>query len=412
MPRALRQLRTQIGRLAVSWSLLRSHTCFVRTRLFLLDDSLFFLPPTLYSFAVCRRNLRLAPCLSMAGFTEEPNPRIDSSSSSKKRDVEVGGIGGEGKFAGDQTYSTLRSLCRSGSRNRGGRGPANGSSSGAASLMARKAAPPESVILMTRLGGAQRGGRWRRRPSASGSCADAGSSGNSGSVATIAASKGTRTRDGFSTDDEATAAAAAVTAARLGHLWAQQGGAAATRVAEGDSNSNGSAEGGLKVSHAGGLLLHVCAGPGAILAVREALSAGAGEEATEQHGRQGHGGAVALPIPRGREEREGEGLVPGVDNNGRNSQADGGESSSGIGIGCKIGGCTVAALGSLREHGAYCVAELAMPRRGGDAATTSSSSWSVADVQFGKVDGCDGERKESKRRLAHAAAGNFVLNYG
>ena len=119
----------------------------------------------------------------------------------------------------------------------------------------------------------------------------------------------------------------------------------------------------------------------------------------------------ASPIPP--QEGEDRPVVTGVDGDGPGSSGahrrD--EDEGGAGVGCRVGGCTVTALGSLRDRGAYCVVELAMPRRTGHG--TISSGWSVAGVQFGTLeDGSDGEREEAKRKPAGGAAGNFVLNYG
>ncbi|CAM9447046.1 unnamed protein product, partial [Scytosiphon promiscuus] len=74
------------------------------------------------------------------------------------------------------------------------------------------------------------------------------------------------------------------------------------------------------------------------------------------------------------------------------------------GVGCRIvGGGTVAALGSLRRHGAYCVVELGMPsaaarertaggEEGFDTAPAGGRAeggggWSVASVRFCTIPG-------------------------
>eukprot|EP00903_Cladosiphon_okamuranus_P011198 g10566.t2 len=380
-----------------------------------------------------RRNLRLAPGLSMAGFTEESLARFPASSFTVARNKErdgAGGHGGRDEFADDQTYSTVRSLCRSGSRNRNAGGSTNhpsfggGGSAAAAAAAGKAAAPPppsESLILMTRLGGAQR--QRRRRCSRDTAAADEAQLKSLDELAKV----------GAMTWEPPHCARELVTAARLRHLWASQqaGGAAgatsatrtaATAAADGDDSGKdrgGAVEGGGGGGR-GGILLHLCAGPGASRAVSEALSEGSGEEGREEqdpHCRSG--GGFASPTPEQEQGagagREGRGLDAGASGveNGPSRKADGadagsnGGSGGSEGIACEVGGCTAVALGSLREDGAYCVVELAMPTR----RTIASSGWSVAGVQFGTVDGCDDDPDDAMKRLTRAEAGNFVVNY-
>ncbi|CAM9962736.1 unnamed protein product, partial [Pylaiella littoralis] len=301
-----------------------------------------------------RRNLRLAPGLSTAGFTEEAikHPAgggVSGSSSSSNSSNSSNSRDSGGAEGGDETSATLRSLCRS-----GGGGSSNNT----------KSASPESVILLTRLGGV------RRRPQGGGCGAGA---------ATVAASHAPGDDDGAgagggnATAAEAEAATAAamdetVTAARLRQLWVQEGQQAADVRKKNNEEDGGGG---------GTLLLHVCSGPGAFLAVHEALSeGGAGQQLQHQHGQDPAAAATAAAM-----------------------------SSSAAGIGCRVGGCTVVALGSLREHGAYCVVELAVPLPSG-----GTRQWSVASVDFGRIESFDEEKEAVRRRLARGRT-EFVLNF-
>lgn len=96
------------------------------------------------------------------------------------------------------------------------------------------------------------------------------------------------------------------------------------------------------------VLLHVCSGPGSVRAVRQALA----EEGSE---------AGVFPVSAFGGEK---GQVNGV--HGESGAAGGAGGGGGGGTGnegmeCRLGGTTVAALGSLRRHGAYCVVELGFP---------------------------------------------------
>eukprot|EP00752_Nemacystus_decipiens_P017908 g16053.t1 len=375
-----------------------------------------------------RRNLRLAPGLSVAGFTEEPHQRISGSSFSFARNRHgAGWSSGQDKLTDDRTAA----LSRTRRRNLAASDlEASSSLHPSSGRHARCSAPgdmrrlppltpsePHLPLRVAHLGkpARDRGGQrhWQQvllpllRPP---HC----------------------TRE-------------AVTAARLRHLWAQQrqqqqlqqnaaavaadsddSAAGGRTTVNGDSEGGGGGDGGGD-GGVGGVLLHVCAGPGAILAVREAISEGDSRKNQQQRGHGGGGGVdgvLASPILRPREgegETDGEGLVgAGVaDGAGPGESGVAVEDGSSAGIGCRIAGCTVTALGSLREHGAYCVVELAMPRReqqGGGGAHAVGSGWSVAEVHFGRVGVEDGgsecEREEANRKLAGAAAvGNFVHNY-
>ncbi|CAM9552305.1 unnamed protein product [Ectocarpus sp. 13 AM-2016] len=298
---------------------------------------------------VLRRNLRLAPGLSAAGFSEDPNQCPDNT---------VGA--GEGGGAGDdtpedQTFTALKSLSRSGGKKGAG-----------------KAAPvpPESVILLTRLGGPRRPGGGAGGAGANASTADtppvSKSNNHQGTLNVAESTAGPTALE----DQEA------ATAARLRLLWTEQ-----AMVVGPESRPRGLKEGGGGGGGGGGgLLLHACAGPGTLLAVREALEEGRAEPV-------GGGGA-------------------------------GGDGDC-AGVGCKVsGGTTVAALGSLRQHGAYCVVELDMPTTVPPGPTSDSGGgggaregWSVASVTFGRVEAADGDPEAEREKLARRTTGSFVLNF-
>ncbi|CAB1114501.1 unnamed protein product [Ectocarpus sp. CCAP 1310/34] len=297
---------------------------------------------------VLRRNLRLAPGLSAAGFSEDPNQWPGNT---------VGA--GEGGGAGDdtpedQTFAALKSLSRSGGKKGAG-----------------KAAPvpPESVILLTRLGGPQRPGAGAGGAGANVSSADTPPVSNSNNDQdTLNVAEGAAGPTAL--EDQA-----AATAARLRLLWTEQ-----AMVVGPESGPRGLEEGG-GGGGGGGLLLHACAGPGTFLAVREALEEGGAEPV-------GGGGA-------------------------------GGDGDC-AGVGCRVGGgATVAALGSLRQHGAYCVVELDMPtpvppgpRSGNESGGVGAKEgWSVASVAFGRVEAADGDPEAEREKLARRATGSFVLNF-
>lgn len=159
------------------------------------------------------------------------------------------------------------------------------------------------------------------------------------------------------------------------------------------------------------VLLHVCSGPGSILAVRQVLA----EESRKTRVSVFH----ALNV----------GEQGGVSDVHRKNCGGGGGSGGGgtenEGIGCRLGGTTVAALGSLRRHGAYCVVELGFPNTavdGGDDYGAGGGSnggkegegersgvgapgglgWFVVSIKFGRVDvpRMDGGETAGGERLA------------
>ncbi|CBN80166.1 expressed unknown protein [Ectocarpus siliculosus] len=295
---------------------------------------------------VLRRNLRLAPGLSAAGFSEDPNQCPGNTVGAGE-----GGGGAGDDTPEDQTFAALKSLSRSGGKKGAG-----------------KAAPvpPESVILLTRLGGPRRPGGGAGGAGATVSSADTPPTSNSNSNQdTLNVAK--RAAGPTEVEDQE-----AATAARLRLLWTEPAMAVGP-----ESGPRGLEDGG-----GGGLLLHACAGPGTLLAVREALEEGGAEPV-------GGGGA-------------------------------GGDGDCARGVGCRVGGgTTVAALGSLRQHGAYCVVELDMPatvppgpRSGnGSGGVGAKEGWSVASVAFGRVEAADGDPEAEREKLAHRATGSFVLNF-
>lgn len=131
------------------------------------------------------------------------------------------------------------------------------------------------------------------------------------------------------------------------------------------------------------VLLHVCAGPGASLAVREALARGEPQSDDGGGSCEGGGGDYGLLSPEGSGKTESD-----QGNGGR--RAFGSATAAGAdnreGVGCKVGGCTVVALGSLREDGAFCIAEIDVPKRGRGGSGGGGTGWSVGSVEFGRID--------------------------
>lgn len=142
----------------------------------------------------------------------------------------------------------------------------------------------------------------------------------------------------------------------------------------------------------GGLLLHVCAGPGAVRAVGEMLASG------QANGLDSLSAEEASPLsspPGGKVFHQ-----DGVEANGPvdtlqevKAKLELGERicAKGVGgLGCRIGDFTVVALGSLREEGAHCVVELGFPENLEGASVRGKEDmdvreWSVASVRFGRV---------------------------
>lgn len=361
----------------------------------------------------------------------------------------------------DRNYAVLRSLCRGRPRSAAGRSQGGGSgeeqkvhelppssssslSAAVASAAATAAAngnhggknnnvAPDSVILLTRVGGE----RVKKTATAS---TKSGNGKGDGKVtvsdletrSVASGLKGAQaaevTTPAKSNAEEANAKAEgeakadlrrereeAVTAARLVRLWTEEGGRllgaggggggkghAGRRGEEaGEGRQEGEARGERRGAR-GRVILHACAGPGAFRAVREALAGGV------------PGVVCSLPSAealRGRGSGPGAGDLAGVgDGQIEGVNATGGEDGEkeGEGLGCRIGECAVAALGSLREDGAYCVVELEMPRAAGGGG--DGIGWSVASVDFGRIwVGAKGERNAGV--LSSGERGNFVVNF-
>lgn len=174
-----------------------------------------------------------------------------------------------------------------------------------------------------------------------------------------------------------------MTAARLlRRLWAQEASRKRRRSVSTieDVGADGDGDGG---TERGGLLLHVCAGPGAARAVREMLASGQANKLDSLSAEE----ASPLPSPP-------EGTVNGSVNTLKaakeNLELEERMHAKGGGLGCRIGDFTVAALGSLREEGAHCVVELGFPENleGGSVRGKGDMDvreWSVASVRFGRV---------------------------
>lgn len=306
-----------------------------------------------------RRNLRLAPGLSAAGFTEERR----GNERSNNEDDRPGDASLDGR-----NLAMMRSLCRGSGgtrRPRGSRTPSispapslSSSSSASTSIpvsrenvdaAGRKAtdtavaaqSTPESVILMTRVGGPR--GRAKRSARPGGKDPAGYKNGNVNGAANGTPKcnadndvyKETPCSAGDGAVDPKVSEAAA--AAQLQRLWLDE-----DRRVRSEKRASGDEQ-----ELTGKILLHACSGPGASLAVRQAL----GEDGKEQRRRQG--------FPR----------------------TEGG-TVGGEGVGCRIGGCTVVALGSLRSSGEYCIVELDMPSR---SQTQDDGGWSVAGVEFGRI---------------------------
>ena len=241
---------------------------------------------------------------------------------------------------------------------------------------------PESIILLTRTGGP--------RPSQVG-LRGGGSAISPRAVAAAFAAAASR------------AEGRAETEARLLHrLWAER---LARGRRRGGSRPAVTSRGGEE--EGGRVLLHACAGPGAARAVREALASG----------RRGELGAVPLALSSEEKEKplRGEFSHGGREANGHVGDSRPGtglEGESGGGLGCKIGGCTVVALGSLREQGAFCVVEFDVPSFGGAGEGNGGEGWSVACVEFGRVGiPTANDRAEAAHALNRGGDESFVLNF-
>lgn len=340
--------------------------------------------------------------------------------------------------------------------------------------------PREAVILLTRLGGARlsgtndtssvtspiaedfsgeekENGSWKTERVAAPVTATAMATSTVTSDMTAAGSSLSVANENSGVSALLGATRSEATAQRLRRLWrAEREGdedegplpqAAQTEQEKGSSRGSG---GNGDVRHgrdrragrgAGGrtILLHVVAGPGAFLAVREAIAAGeasvlplscscsdsgsshlasslsysaANNVGSTCSSSPGEAGAdddvVVAPISKLKEKVE-----QGVDGSvaesccdvasvpvlleGRKAENERGGDETGMGCrvlgrggggsGGRVGGrddpdgVTVAALGSLRRDGAYCVMKLGLPQREGGV----KRGWSVAGVEFGRI---------------------------
>ena len=289
----------------------------------------------------------------------------------------------------------------------------------------RSSTTEEVVILLTRLGGA-RAGVGCAGPAPPTEDSDDGDSYNAGGNVRVDAAKMEASKENEKDAEaigvvrlmtclkqrrqqeeaEAAAARAEAASARLRLLWALE----EKRLDSGDGVQGG------------GVLLHACSGPGALRAVQEAIREGA-------KGVMGDASSVyEACLPRGCTENVGDGRGSSSSSRGGDAAAISTAAASAVaadspsvgqvavrgegqgeekgGVGCRIGGCTVVGLGSLRQHGAFCVVELNMPGVGGEG---GQGGWSVAGVEFGKIDVGLGERETE--RLQSLGRGNFVLNF-
>lgn len=409
-----------------------------------------------------RRNLRLAPGLSIAGFTEEPVEHpggdADSNNNSSSNINNDGDADAAPKSPPhDKTFATLQTLSRGNRRGRQttGRMSLSNNVDTSKGNDDAKAAGAESVILLTRLGSARH--------------EDGSDSPDEYSV-TVETPGGALTSGATNTAPADGSIPEATTAARLRRLWSQQ---KSVGAAGSEPQIPGTADG-MEQEDGCGLILHVCHGPGTFRAVREALAegrvkgggggngavpiVGEGPEVLSKRGRKnftddysdsGSGAAVSsqsTPPPISTEQKDQE--AQPMDKQGGEEYVGGGSASAeknargeegttdgenapscydnreesgealAAGLGCTIiGGCTVAALGSLRRHGAYCVVELGMPttnssrRTGtaGDEAVANKGGWSVASVSFGAIPGGEGERCGGAG--SRGITGNFVRNF-
>lgn len=185
--------------------------------------------------------------------------------------------------------------------------------------------------------------------------------------------------------------AAVATARRLQRFWDRC--AALAKAVENDAANTMNRGATVAAARRRSVLLHVCSGPGATRAVQQALARGEG----------GKAGAVVVPICASNqevgEEAKAEYVFEEETGRGRRRDGAGGGGVKG-GVACRIGGTTVAALGSLRKDGVYCVVELGLPvtdngggsakgaaqGRGGESGGIGVTRWSVASVRFGQID--------------------------
>lgn len=173
----------------------------------------------------------------------------------------------------------------------------------------------------------------------------------------------------------------AMAAARLlRRLWAQEASRKRRRSVSAAADVIADRDGG---TERGGLLLHVCAGPGAARAVREMLASGQANKLDSLSAEE----ASSSPSPPG-------GKVNGSVNMLKEVKAtlelEECMPAKGRGLGCRIGDFTVVALGSLREEGAHCVVELGFPENLEGVSVRGKGDmdvrgWSVASVRFGRV---------------------------
>lgn len=385
---------------------------------------------------IISRELRLAPGLWTAGFAEETLPisALTSGVTAASVTADPGTDVGNDFRPNDSIDVALRALCRGARAN--------------AKVQQRRSVggvrvPEEAIILLTRLGGPwepgtangvlggasrvhvgsktskdgveerRRGGTEERKE---GICQALGRR-NLEPVQGVKEEEGSLRRGveekavpaapersvGSSTADgeEVASVNTKIAANRLRRLWrsasapCQQAGCAPDGT--GPSSLGGSVEGsGAPIKGKNrSLLLHVCAGPGAFLAVRQALTQG-GRHATPLSPINGGSGSSNEGAYAESPSSHGGGVSS--DKRGRIGEAG---SSEIAGTGCRIGGTTVTALGSLRRHGAYCVVELDLPRTAigcgttlrvssdtceGSAGGDGGEGWSVASVKFGLVD--------------------------
>lgn len=359
-----------------------------------------------------RRDLRLAPGLAAVGFTEDAvmpkdlEENVPSTVPSRNHDtssITPGlGVGDNCEYFStcsdktDRVLYALEALCR-GPKVRG-RCAEQASPSSASVANVR---PGQGVILLTRIGGA-----WDERPADHVNNEDSGDGLGGGSSNTRSSSQqvggllaGVSAKLPWRTRTENTSAIGtasclggadrsakpmkslralrqreSATVRRLRRFWRilgdQQAGILGVSGGRGCRMLPPSRE----------VVLHACAGPGVLRAVKESMS----------EARASALGLSALPNPMSSSQFLWEPLLhkahPVATSRGINDGMENGQDEL-AGVACRLPGLTVAALGSLRKHGAYCVVELAMPaetKQGGVRA--GQTRWSVASVNFGRID--------------------------